>query len=70
MARSAARLRSLQRACDVVHDRAFNPRKYLVPETAPVSPPVSPTPPKSHKEWLEERFHQAVQREFARMGIV
>lgn len=25
--------------------------------------------PKSHREWLEERFRQAVQKEFTRLGI-
>jgi hypothetical protein len=70
MARSAARIRSLARACELVHDRAFNSHRY-VPLAAPLERPETSTasPAKSRKEWLEERFHEAVQREFTRLGI-
>jgi hypothetical protein len=71
MTRSAARIRSLKRACELVHDRAFNSRQYHILPTEPLVRPVTPTasPAKSRKEWLEERFHEAVQREFTRLGI-
>jgi hypothetical protein len=71
MARSAAHIRSLARACELVHDRAFNSRRYPVPLVVPLERPTTPStsPAKSRKEWLEERFQQAVRRELARMGI-
>ncbi len=72
MPRSANRLRSLQRACDLVHDRAFSPQHDPVAQFGPAqkAPSTSAVPAKSHKEWLEDHFHQSVQREFARLGIV
>jgi hypothetical protein len=72
MARSANRLRSLERVCDQVHDRAFSPQKYPVAQSIPEqkAPTISAAPAKSHKEWLEDHFHQSVQKEFARLGIV
>ncbi len=71
MARSANRLRSLQRAFDLVHDRAFNPQKYPIPPSAAAhsAVAVASAPAKSRKECLEERFRQSVQKEFARLGI-
>jgi hypothetical protein len=68
MARSAARIRSLRSACDLAHDRAFNPRKYDLP-SLPVQPaPALTAPPKSRKQWLEEHFELAVRKEFERLG--
>lgn len=71
MARSAARIRSLERACALVHDRAFNPCWHHVPPPESRERPVISTasPAKSRKEWLEEYFDQAVQRECTRLGI-
>lgn len=71
MARSAARMRSLQRTCELVHDRAFTPQKYPAVPLIPArrTPAVSATTGKSHKEWLEDHFRQSVQKEFARLGI-
>lgn len=71
MALSAARRRSLQLAYELVHDRAFYPQKYPVVSTVRDPSPAKHVPTeKTHKEWLEERFRLAVQKEFARMGIV
>jgi hypothetical protein len=70
MALSANRRQRLQRACDMVHDRAFNPRKYEVPPL-PVAPVIAREQRiKTHKEWLEERFHRSVQKEFERLGMI
>lgn len=69
MARSAARIRSLQRACELAHDRAFDPRKYELPPNSPaLSTPTPPPPNISRKDWLEEHFRAAIQREFARLA--
>lgn len=67
MARSAARIRSLQTACDLAHDRAFNPHRYRLPPL-----PAHPAPhvsPKSRREWLDEHFELAVRKEFERLGL-
>ena len=72
MARSANRIRSLQRTCELVHDLAFQPYPRVVQASHPtaVTNAITATePPKSHREWLEERFRQAVQKEFTRLGI-
>jgi hypothetical protein len=70
MALTAARRQKLQRACDLVHDRAFNPGRYMLPPAPSPAPSIPVKPEKSRKEWLEERFQQAVQKEFARLGLV
>jgi hypothetical protein len=69
MAISAARRQRLERACEVIHDRAFNPRKYELPPSRPSLPPTPAEPTHSRKEWLEERFRLGVQKEFARLGL-
>ncbi len=67
MARSASRMRSLLRACEFAHDRAFNPHKYKQLPPPPPQPAQS-TPAMSRKEWLEEHFRLAVQKEFAQLA--
>lgn len=70
MAISTSRRQRLERACHLVHDRAFNPRKYEPPSLPPAITPVAPVEPvKTHKDWLEERFRNGVQKEFARLGL-
>ena len=71
MERSASRRRSLQRACDLIHDRAFSSenRPSLPPLPARPAAPLSTAPAKSQKESANEWFRQAVQKEFARLGI-
>lgn len=71
MARSAARIRSLERACALAHDHAFNSHRNHELASALRKRPVMLTasPAKSRSEWLEERFREAVQREFTRLGI-
>jgi hypothetical protein len=72
MARSANRIRSLQRTCEMVDKLAFQPGsrgvQTLTPTTA-THPVRSAESRKTHQEWLEERFHLAVQKEFTRLGI-
>jgi hypothetical protein len=71
MALSAARRRSLQRAYELMHDRAFCHQRQPVPSPGRDTGSAKHVPTeKTHKEWMEERFRVAVQKEFARMGIV
>lgn len=69
MARSAARIRSLRNACDLAHDRAFNPRRCDLSLLPVRSAPLPTVLPKSRKEWLEEHFELAVRKEFERLGM-
>ena len=70
MAISASRRQRLERACNLIHDRAFNPRKYEVRSLPPAPPALTPAQPvRTHMEWLEERFRNGVKKEFARLGL-
>ncbi len=66
---SAIRRQRLQRACERIHDRSFTAQRYVISPTPPPPPGNPAKPEKSHKERLEERFQQAVQKEFSRLGI-
>jgi len=75
MAVSARRLRSLKSAYESAHERAFEPSKRLMPPAAvhPArnqdTPSGTITTTKSRIEVLDERFRDAVQREFTKLGL-
>jgi len=71
---SARRLRSLQRAYDCAHEQAFDrSRRQPYPERAVCSAatqtPLPSVPVKTRMEILDERVNQAIQREFAKLGL-
>ena len=67
MRNSASRRSALQRACNLIHDQAFCPRKY--PASRPPVPDTRPAAARSRSERLDDHVRRAIQREFEKLGL-